>query len=133
MHQREKGDILKNTETSPYKMQELKINIDGKEYSVKVEDVDPGKLKVHFEGETFEVETKSDVSKDLFEKIEEKAFKVQRLLFIQDSVKQGQKFLSLMAMKMENNITAPFDCQIKEVKVKKDDTVNKGDLLLTIG
>ncbi len=53
-------------------MQDLKVNIDGKEYSVKVEELDSGKLKVYFNGETFEVETKSDIEKGLFEETEEK-------------------------------------------------------------
>ena len=42
-------------------MQDLKVNIDGKEYNVKVEELDSGKLKVHFNGETFDVETKDDI------------------------------------------------------------------------
>jgi hypothetical protein len=53
-------------------MQDLKVNIDGKEYSVKVEELNSGKLKVYFNGEAFEVQTKSDIEKQLFEEIEEK-------------------------------------------------------------
>ena len=49
-----------------------------------------------------------------------------------DQVKQGQSLFSVMAMKMENDITAPRDCKIKEIKVKKDGSVNKGDVLAVI-
>ena len=37
-----------------------------------------------------------------------------------------------MAMKMENDITSPKDGKIKEIKVKKNDNVNKGDMLAVI-
>ncbi len=45
------------------------------------------------------------------------------------NVKQGQSLFTLMAMKMENDVTAPKDGIIKEIKVKKDDNVNRGDIL----
>ena len=37
-----------------------------------------------------------------------------------------------MAMKMENIIIAPRDCTIKKIKVKKNDNVNRGDVLAII-
>lgn len=126
-------------------MQDLKINIDGKEYNVKVEELDSGKLKVYFDGETFLVETKSDIEKALFEETEETdagsggtivaplpgvVFSVD--VKVNDKVKKGKKVMSLMAMKMENEITAPINGQVKEIKVKKGDAVNKGDKLMVI-
>lgn len=127
-------------------MQDLKVNIDGKEYSVQVEDLESGKLKVYFEGETFEVETKSDIEKELFGRNEEKETSKEKgivtaplpgIVFSIDvkagsDVKKGDKLMSLMAMKMENEISAPIAGKIKEIKVKKEDTVNKGDILVII-
>jgi len=127
-------------------MQDLKVNIDGKEYSVKVEELDSGKLRVFFNGETFEVETKSDIEKQLFEESEEKNSAKEKgtiiaplpgIIFsvdvkVNEKVKKGKKIISLMAMKMENEITAPVSGKVREIKVKKGDTVNKGDLLVVI-
>ncbi len=127
-------------------MQDLKVNIDGKEYNVKVEELDSGKLKVYFNGKTFEVETRSDIEKQLFEEMEEKGSAREKgiitaplpaIVFsvdvkVGDKVKKGKKLVSLMAMKMENEITAPLDGRVEKIKVKKGDTVNKGDILMVI-
>jgi len=127
-------------------MQDLKVNIDGKEYNVKVEELDSGKLKVYFDGEIFEVETKSDIEKQLFEDIEEKkggkgkgviVAPLPGIIFsidvkVGEKVKKGKKLISLIAMKMENEVTAPFDGRVKDIRVKKGDTVNKGDVLVII-
>ncbi len=50
-----------------------------------------------------------------------------------DSVKIGQKVLSLDAMKMENNINADKDGKIIEIKVSKGDSVQEGAELIIIG
>jgi len=126
-------------------MQDLKVKIDGKEYEVKVEELDSGKLKVYFSGETFEVETKSDIEKQLFEEFEEEGSSGERIIVaplpgivfsvdvkVGEKVKKGKKVMSLMAMKMENEIVAPINGKIKEIKVKKGDTVNKGDKLMVL-
>lgn len=127
-------------------MQDLKVNIDGKEYTIQVEELDSGKLKVYFEGETFEVETKSDIEKQLSEGTEEKSSAKEKgvvtaplpgIVFSVDAkageqVKKGKKLMSLMAMKMENEIKSPINGKIKEIRVKKGDTVNKGDILAVV-
>jgi biotin carboxyl carrier protein len=126
-------------------MQDLKVKIDGKEYNVKVEELDSGKLKVYFDGETFEVETKSDIEKQLFEETEEQSSGGENVVTaplpgivfsvdvkVGDKVKKGKKVISLMAMKMENEITASINGVVKQIKVKKGDTVNKGDVLLVL-
>ena len=127
-------------------MQDLKVNIDGKEYSVKVEELDSGKLRVYFNGDAFEVETKSDIEKQLFEEVEEKSAGKEKGIVVAplpgiifsvnikagDKVKKGKKIISLMAMKMENEISASVNGRVKEIKVKKGDTVNKGDILAII-
>jgi len=127
-------------------MDTLRVNIDGKEYEVKVEELDSGNLKVYFEGETFEVETKSDIEKQLFQENGEAGSDAKKgtvvaplpgIIFsidvrVGDKVKKGKKLISLMAMKMENEITAPVSGKIQKITVKKGDTVNKGDSLLVI-
>jgi biotin carboxyl carrier protein len=49
-----------------------------------------------------------------------------------DTVLKGQKLLTLEAMKMENIIKATDTITIKEVKVKKGNTVEKNDILFDI-
>jgi glutaconyl-CoA decarboxylase len=48
-------------------------------------------------------------------------------------VKNGQNIMVLEAMKMENEILAPSDGVVREVKVKEGDNVNTGDTLAVIG
>lgn len=49
-----------------------------------------------------------------------------------DSVKAGQHVLLLEAMKMENNIDAPKDGVIKQIKASKGTSVMEGDVLVVM-
>ena len=50
-----------------------------------------------------------------------------------DAVKPGQRILMLEAMKMENNIDADKEGIVKEIRVKRNDSVMEGDVLIVIG
>ena len=50
-----------------------------------------------------------------------------------DQVKSGQTVVLLEAMKMENNIEADTEGTVKEVRVRKGDSVLEGDVLVVIG
>ena len=50
-----------------------------------------------------------------------------------DAVKAGQTVVLLEAMKMENNIEADTAGTVKEVKVRRGDSVLEGDVLVVIG
>ena len=128
-------------------MEELIVRVDGKEYNVFVEETEEGKILVHCEGEVYEVETKKDVEQSAIERLHKKqAIEDGKLEIIAplpgiiydikvkegSNVKQGQSLFTLMAMKMENDITAKRDGVLKEIKVKKNDNVNKGDVLAII-
>lgn len=52
---------------------------------------------------------------------------------INDTVKKGQVVMILEAMKLENEILAPVDGVVKEIKVSKGQTVNSKQELLIIG
>ncbi len=55
-------------------------------------------------------------------------------VFIKDKakVKKGDVLLSLQAMKMNNDILAPFDSTIKKLHVKKGDVVARQQLLVEL-
>lgn len=50
-----------------------------------------------------------------------------------EELKEGAPLLILEAMKMENVIKAPADVTVKEIKVKKGDSVDKNQVLVTFG
>lgn len=52
---------------------------------------------------------------------------------IGQSIKIGQRLITLEAMKMENNIDSDKDGIVKEIKVKQGDSVMEGDVLIIIG
>lgn len=51
---------------------------------------------------------------------------------IGDTVKKGQKVITLIAMKMENEILAPKDGEVLEILAQKDAVVNKDDILIKL-
>ena len=128
-------------------MEEISIKVDGKEYNVKVEETDNGKLKIHCDGEVYEVEAKDKILESVESELGKKEGKGESKSGITaplpgivfsvdvkkgDKVKKGQRLLSLMAMKMENDISSPKDGTVKDIKVKKNDSVNKGDILVVV-
>ena len=126
-------------------MEDLTIKVNNKEYNVKVEETEDGRIFVHCDKDVYEVESKSKAA--IFDKLKKKETSesssgtiisplpgtVYEVKVKQgDKVKEGQSLLKLIAMKMENDITAPKAGTIKEIKVKKNDNVNKGDVLMVI-
>lgn len=49
-----------------------------------------------------------------------------------EAVKKGQTILVLEAMKMESEIAAPVDCVVEKIHVKDRAPVQEGDLLMTL-
>jgi len=125
-------------------MEELTIKIDGKEFKVKVEESSNGKLKVYHEEEVYDVETKEDIElfKESSEELDAKGKDIIRAplpgivvsvnVKVGDIVREGNSLMKLVAMKMENDILAEKNGIVKEVRVRKNDNVNKGDILVVI-
>jgi len=126
-------------------MDELKVKIDGKEHIVGIEE-ENNVLKVHLDGKIYNVETSlRNVQPDIENKKESQgSVKDGRIVAAipgiiysvdvkeGDRVNKDQKLLSLMAMKMENQVLSPKNGIIKKIYVKKADKVNKGDFLFLI-
>ena len=55
------------------------------------------------------------------------------LVTVGTPVKDGDIVLVLEAMKMENEIFSPADGVVKEIRCREGDTVNSGDIMMTIG
>jgi glutaconyl-CoA/methylmalonyl-CoA decarboxylase subunit gamma len=128
-------------------MEDITIKVDGKEYEVKVEETDDGKLLVHYGGEVYEVDKPQDKQAAIFNSIKKHQIEEKGKAAITaplpgtiyeikvkkgDKVKKDQSLIKLIAMKMENDIVAPRSGMIKEIKVKKNDNVNKDDILMVI-
>lgn len=47
-----------------------------------------------------------------------------------EEIKQGQKILTLLAMKMENEIISDFPGTIKKILIKPDQAVKEGEILV---
>ncbi|MCK5282647.1 MAG: biotin/lipoyl-binding protein [Nanoarchaeota archaeon] len=126
-------------------MEELKVVVDGKEHIVRIEE-DNNSLKVHLDGKIYNVETslkneQKDYGLDKSSSDESKTGSIKAgipgIVFSVDvkpgqKVKKKQKLISLIAMKMENQILSPINGTVKKLNVKKNDKVNKGDTLIII-
>jgi biotin carboxyl carrier protein len=124
-------------------MDEIKVKIGGKEHKVKVEETSEGKLRIHHEGEVFEIESQKGVlPQDILKKKlgEGEQIVVAPLPGIVHEVvakkgqivKKGDLLLILVAMKMENDVVAPQNGVVRSIEVKKGQTVNRGDVLVEI-
>lgn len=128
-------------------MQDINIKINGREHLVKVEEISDGKLLVHFGGEAFEVQIGADIGKQVEEELSQSRGEesggiirapLPGIVFsidvkLGEQVSKGKKLLSLMAMKMENEIRSQTHGRVKEINVKQHQTVQKGDVVMIIG
>lgn len=124
----------------------FRLKIKGKEYDVEISETDGG-TKIRVGGKEFifgkEIGQKERISvaktffpKRDFSKKEIKApiTGVISKIFIKKGgfIKTRQKLLLLSAMKMENEIISDFEGRVKEVFVKKDQKVKKGEILIVL-
>ena len=128
-------------------MEDLTIKVDGKEYNVKVEETEDGKILVRCNGDVYEVESAFNKEASIFNKARKKEIEEKGSSVVAaplpgiiygvkvkkgQKVKEGESIIKLIAMKMENDVTAHKSGTITEVKVKKNDKVNKDDILAII-
>lgn len=112
-----------------------KIRIGEKVYEVEVEAVSEKEGKIASES-SVEKEKKETVKAPSGESTEVKAPMQGLILSVEvtegQEVKAGETLVLLEAMKMENPIVAPKDGTVSGVFASKGDTVETGDLLITL-
>ena len=143
-------------------MKEYKYKVKGAEYTVKINDVEGNMAKVEVNGIPFEVEMERPMHlthKPVIRPVAHvhhgpvtpaaqpevpagNGTAVRAPLpgtvnavavTVGQAVKKGQTVVVLEAMKMENEIKAPRDCTVISVNVSKDDVVETGAPVVTIG
>jgi biotin carboxyl carrier protein len=137
-------------------MKEFKYKINGKEYNVKVDDVEGTTASIEVNGAPYKVELEKPMRKQPVKVKVPPSIAVTPSSIttkpsdkpaiagggsikaplpgiilsidckIGDAVKKGQKLVVLEAMKMENNIPSDRDGEIAEIKITKGDSVLEG-------
>ncbi|MCB5246921.1 MAG: biotin/lipoyl-binding protein [Candidatus Cloacimonetes bacterium] len=119
-----------------YSSSHAKININGTDYLIQIEDDAPSRVPMLPQQEQavpLAPAWSSDFASGTGE-IRAPLPGVIASLKVQegDEVKRGQTILVLEAMKMESEIAAPVDCVVEKVHVKERAPVQEGDLLMTL-
>ena len=124
----------------------LKLRIKEKEYQVEILEEAQDQIKIKIGEKEFffgnrKEKDKIAVAETAFPKrnFSKKEIKVPitgivSKIFVKEGefIKKDQKLLILSAMKMENEIISENDGQVKEIKVKENQTVNIGDILMVL-
>ena len=117
-------------------MKIYKVKVNGKVYEVELESVSEseGKVEAKEVKEEVKQEVKATPSGEgtlLKAPLQGTILKIN--VNVGDKVKKGQAVIILEAMKLENEVVAPCDGVVKEIKVSKGQSVNNQDALLIIG
>ena len=137
-------------------MKTYKLKINGNDYNVEINEVEGQEIKLNVNGMPYAVTVDQELKQQKKTVVTSAAqprvapaaggsvqksnasagTKVQAPLpgtILDVFVNVGDTVVLLEAMKMENNIEADADGTIKEVKVRKGDSVLEGDVLVVIG
>ena len=107
------------------KTKELLVEVNGNRYQVKIEgkhDLLVEKMGLHAQEGLTSKHIYAPMPGLILDVIQEAG----------NEIKKGDGLIILEAMKMENMLKAPGDTVVNEVKVKKGDTVEKGQLLMVL-
>ena len=135
-------------------MKNFKFKLDGKDYATSVEEKEGNVVEVTVNGKAYSVELDQQVVKPAARPTIHKAAaptqspvqagsaskinaplpgNVTKVLVQPgQAVKKGDVLLVMEAMKMENNISAEFDCKVTKVIAQVGQTVNQGDVLVEV-
>lgn len=122
---------------------DFKIKIKNKEYQIELKE-NCGAVKITIGGKEFvfgpnkgsslKGEQSTIKKGSLNKEISSSLSGVVTNIFIKEGshVKAGKKFLTLSAMKMENEIVAENDCKIKKILVKENQQIKEGEILIIL-
>lgn len=115
-------------------MKKYKVKVNGKTYNVlleAMEEVNDGSVAI--ENKEVKAENKVVVSSDAKDVLSPIQGNVIHVLVKEgQKVKKGDVLLLIEAMKLENEVNAPNDCEIVEVLVNKGQTVITNQVLIKI-
>lgn len=114
-------------------MKIYKVKVNGKVYEVELESVTEaqGSVKAEASAPAPQAAQSNGAGVAVKAPMQGKILSVK--VAVGAAVKKGQTIAILEAMKMENEIIAPVDGVVKEIKVAKDQTVNNQDVIAIIG
>ena len=120
-------------------MKEYKLNINGNDYQVAVNDLNGNRADVTVNGTNYTVtldQEKAVAAKPVAGGGAVKSPLPGVILDIKvavgDAVKVGQRLMVLEAMKMENNVDSDKEGTVAEIRVGTGDSVLEGDVLIVI-
>lgn len=114
-------------------MKKYRVKINNKVFDVVLEEVEEVKGNIKEEKDV----KKEEKSINKIEGVEEVVAPIQgNVIDVKikpnDKVKKGDVLLLIEAMKLENEVNAPRDCQIVEVMVNKGESVSANQVLVKI-
>jgi len=127
-------------------MKKLKVDVDGKKYDVSVEELEDGKLSIELENKKYTVKAEEESDGEDVRKAKAKSSgsssknisapipgTVGKINVKEGkSISNGDVLLTLIAMKMENEIKANVDGKVKSIKVKVGQNVDVGEELIEL-
>jgi len=130
------GDRIYQIEISETGENLLKVKVNGKEYFFTKDELGESDL-AGFYSKDLDVATKENgiISRERIEKeIKSPLAGIVSSIAVKigETVKPGGKVATLIAMKMENEIVSEGYGKIKEIKVKENQFVNNGDILIIL-
>ena len=132
-------------------MKNYKLKINGNDYNVDINEVEGQEIKLNVNGEAYVVTVDQEIKQQKPKSAPRPVASpvapaagakvttplpgtiLDVFVNVGDAVKAGQTVVLLEAMKMENNIEADTEGTVKEVRVRKGDSVLEGDILVVIG
>lgn len=114
-------------------MKIYKVKVNGKVYEVELESVSESAGKVEVKEEVKQEVKAAPSGEGTLLKAPLQGTILKINVNVGDKVKKGQAVIILEAMKLENEVVAPCDGVVKEIKVSKGQSVNNQDALLIIG
>ena len=114
-------------------MKKYKVKVNGKIYNVTLEAMEEVSASEDLENKESKINNEETYSSDFREVLSPIQGNVINILVqVGQKVKKGDVLLLIEAMKLENEVNAPSDCEIVELLVDKGQNVNANQVLVKI-